>query len=185
MHPNPRRVIPILSLVVLAGAVWWYFGYGRVQAEASKLSVSGTIEATQVTLAPEMGGHVLEILASKGDMVQAGQVLVRFEDSLLQAQLRQAQAALAQAQANYELVAAGPPPEQQQTAIAAAELELINAQQALDELYEKANLMAAKAAKDVADGRDAVRLAERRVESLTTPASQTDIDIADYSPNRQ
>ena len=107
MHPNPRKIIPVILFVVLAGVAWWYFRSERVQTNTDKISASGTIEATQVTLAPEMGGKVVEILANKGDVVQSGQVLVRFEDALLQAQLGQAQATLAQAQANYDLVAAG------------------------------------------------------------------------------
>ncbi len=58
--------------------------------------------------------------------------------TLLLAQLEQARAALAQAQANYDLVAAGAPAEQRQAAIAAAELELTSAQQALQSLYDTA-----------------------------------------------
>jgi len=178
MHPNPRKIIPVILVVVLAGAAWWYFRSERVQTNTDKISASGTIEATQVTLAPEMGGKVVEILANKGDVVQSGQVLVRFEDTLLQAQLGQAQATLAQTQANYDLVAAGLPPEQREVAIVAAKLELIKAQQALDELYEKTELMAAQAYQAVVEDEQAVEDAQEYLDNLHSPAPQIHIDQA-------
>jgi multidrug resistance efflux pump len=142
------------------------------------ISASGTIEATQVSLAPEMGGKVVEILANKGDTVQAGKVLIRFEDALLQAQLGQAQAALAQAQANYDLVAAGLPHEQREVAIVASELELINAQQAIDELFEKTELIAAQAYQAVVKAEQAVEDAQEYLDNLQSPAPQVHIDQA-------
>ena len=180
MHKFPRKfvILPIALLIAITGAVWWMLNEKPALAENGPLKASGTIESTQAIIAPQMGGQVMEVLAQKGEVVRAGQVLVRFSDTLLEAQLAQARAALAQAEANYDLVAAGVPEEQQQLAIAAAELELVSAQQALDELYTKNKLAAAQAAKAVADSRDLVRDAERIHESLKSPASQTDIDIA-------
>src|SRR5512143_3285463 len=107
MHSKARRIIPVFLLLAAAALAWFYFGRAGASAETGASTVSGTIEATQIILAPEIGGRVLEVLADEGDSVTRGQALVRFEDSLLQAQMRQAEAALAQAQANYELVAAG------------------------------------------------------------------------------
>jgi multidrug resistance efflux pump len=180
MHKFPRKlvILPILLLVAGSGYAWWMLSGRSARAETGPLAASGTIESTQVIVAPQVGGQVVEVLAQNGEEVQAGQVLVRFSDTLLEAQLVQAQAAFAQAEANYNLVAAGAPDEQQQLAIAAAQLELVSAQQALDELYTKNALAAAQAAKTVADSRDLVRDAERINESLNSPASQTDIDIA-------
>jgi multidrug resistance efflux pump len=178
MHPNPRKIIPVLFVVVLAGAAWWYFRSERVQTDTGMISASGTIEATQVSLAPEMGGKVVEILANKGDTVQAGKVLIRFEDALLRAQLGQAQAALAQAQANYDLVAAGLPHEQREVAIVASELELINAQQAIDELFEKTELIAAQAYQAVVKAEQAVEDAQEYLDNLQSPAPQVHIDQA-------
>lgn len=180
MHKFPRKlvVLPIALIIVIIGTVWWMLSEKPALAETGPLKASGTIESTQAIVAPQMGGQVMDVLVLKGEEVRAGQVLVRFSDTLLEAQLAQARAALAQAEANYDLVASGAPAEQQQLAIAAAELELVSAQQALDELYTKNKLAAAQAAKAVADSRDLVRDAERINESLKSPASQTDIDIA-------
>jgi multidrug resistance efflux pump len=58
------------------------------------LTASGFIAADQVRVAPEIGGKVVEILVAEGDSVQPGDVLLRLDDELLQAQLQQAQAAV-------------------------------------------------------------------------------------------
>lgn len=180
MHKIPKKLIILPVALLIAGAVaaWWYLDQRGVRAEDDEIAASGTIEATQVDVAPEIGGQVTDVLAQAGEYVQAGQELVLFTDALLDAQMQQTLAALDQAQANYEMVAAGLPVEQQELAIAAAELELISAKQAIDELYDKNELAAAQAAKEVADTRDLERDAQRIYDSLQSPASQTDIDIA-------
>jgi HlyD family secretion protein len=178
MHPNPKKVAPVLLVVLLAALGWFYFNQVNVQAETSALSASGTIEATQVSIAPELGGKVIAVLVGEGDPVHAGQVLVKFEDTLLQAQLEQAQATLAQAQANYDLVAAGPTPEQRQANLTAAQLELLSAQKALDDLNDNAALQAAAAYQQIAQAEKALDTATKQHDSLVSGATQADIDSA-------
>ena len=178
MHPNPRKVAPVLILIIIAAAAWWYFGRATAQEENGPISASGTIEATQVNIASEIGGQVGEVLAQEGEAVTAGQVMIRFEDTLLQAQLAQAQAALAQAQANYNLVAAGMPDEQRRVAITTAEMEVLTAQQTLDDLYNKAELMAAPVLQESALAENATDNRGQRRDNLETPADQADIDAA-------
>jgi HlyD family secretion protein len=108
-----RKRLPILILVILA-AVGVYLWSSRTSAQSGGLAASGTIETTDVTIAPEAGGRVLEVLAKEGETVQAGQVIIHIDDSLLKAQLAQAQQSVAAAQAsrkaaqaNYDLLKAG------------------------------------------------------------------------------
>jgi HlyD family secretion protein len=180
MHKIPKKliIIPVALLIAVAGTAWWYIDQISVRAEDDQITASGTIEATQIEVAPEIGGQITEVLAQAGESIHAGQELVVFTDALLEAQMQQVLAASDQAEANYEMVAAGLPVEQQELAIAAAELELISAQQVIDELYDKNELAAAQAAKAVADARDLERDAQMIYDSLRSPASQTDIDIA-------
>ncbi len=73
------------------------------QAATSALQASGTITAHSVLLAPEIGGKLTEITASKGASVKSGDILFKLDDQLLLAQLSQAQAAVQVAQANLDL----------------------------------------------------------------------------------
>lgn len=179
MHPNLRRVIPIvLVLAALAAIGYWYFEVRPVRADGGALTASGTIEITQVTIAPEIGGRVLEVLAEEGQAVQAGQTLVRFEDQLLRTQLAQAQAALSLAEANLNLVAAGTPLDQRQAAITAAELERTNARQALDALKENSKLTEAQLLKATADLDRERDKAQQYLDSVLSAGDQADIDAA-------
>jgi HlyD family secretion protein len=87
------------------------------------LTVSGTIEANTVNLAPEIGGKIIAIDVQEGDTLDAGMRVFQLDDAMLQAQLNQASAALkaaqasqAVAQANLELLQAGPTDAQIQAA---------------------------------------------------------------------
>jgi multidrug efflux pump subunit AcrA (membrane-fusion protein) len=178
MHLNLRRAAPFIVVIFLAAVAFWFFWGEDGQQENGPLSASGTIEAHQVVLASEIGGKVTDVLATEGELVRIDDALVKFDDKLLLAQLDQAQAALVQAQANYNLVAKGLPEEQRQLAVTTAEMELLSAQQALDDLYEKADLMAAGALQEIAQAEKAIDYARRRQNNLVTPADQADIDDA-------
>jgi multidrug efflux pump subunit AcrA (membrane-fusion protein) len=72
-------------------------------------------------------GRIVTVAVARGDEVQPGDVLVTLETDLLQAHVRQAEAALAVAQAKLALAEAGPRPEE----VAMAEAQLLAAEGAL------------------------------------------------------
>lgn len=77
------------------------------QVEIGDISQISTVNGKiapqkEVSIMPKMGGKVSEVRFAVGDQVGQGDVLVRLETTELQAQLKQAQAALAMSQANYE-----------------------------------------------------------------------------------
>jgi HlyD family secretion protein len=74
------------------------------------LIASGSVEGEAVSIVSESGGQILDIYAGEGDAVEAGQVLVRLDDSLLQAQMAQAKAAVQVAEAELASVRAGTHP---------------------------------------------------------------------------
>ena len=178
MHPNPRKIAPvIIFLGIAAAAIYYLTTVSSIQA-IGPLSASGTVEAVEVSLAPEINGRVLEVLVNEGDHISAGDTLIRLDDSLLQSQLEQARAALAVAEANYDLVAAGQPAEQQTAAIAAAEAELISVEQALEAIRDNWPDQATRAQQALKDARQRQYNAKRNLGYLTTSADQVDIDLA-------
>ncbi|MGD2144168.1 MAG: efflux RND transporter periplasmic adaptor subunit, partial [Anaerolineae bacterium] len=90
----------------------------------SPITASGFIEGKEVAVAAEMQGLIAEILVSRGDDVEVGEVVVRLDDSALKSQLSEAQAGLATARANLDRVEAGVRAEE----IAAASASLAEAQ---------------------------------------------------------
>ena len=100
--------VPIIILLVLALLTAGYFGIRALTADkGTGLSASGTIEADQVTVAPETGGKVIEVLVSEGAPVVKGDVLFRLDGSLLAAQRDLAAANLAVAQNARQLAETG------------------------------------------------------------------------------
>jgi len=86
MHPKrpPVPVIVILMLVLIVGG---YYGLQVLFDESNgELQASGTIEAIDVSVSPEVAGKVTEVLADEGGIVSAGDPLLRLDDSVLTAQ---------------------------------------------------------------------------------------------------
>ena len=83
---------------------------------SGSIEASGTIEAEEVVIASEFGGRVEDILADEGDDVEAGDVLLRLDTAIVEAQIGEAGAGLASAQANLARVEAGARPGEIQTA---------------------------------------------------------------------
>ncbi|MCL4459976.1 MAG: efflux RND transporter periplasmic adaptor subunit [Chloroflexi bacterium] len=114
-----RARIAIAIILLLAGSVGaWYFAQGN-QAGSKELTGSGTIEAEEVSIVAEVGGRIEGIFVDEGTEVRAGDRLVGLDTALLEAQLKQAQAAAAVARANLALVQAGARDEETRQAKAA------------------------------------------------------------------
>ena len=68
MHPNPRVIIPIVVVAALAVVVYTFVTM-RQEADVHSLTVSGTIEATEIHLGTQQGGEVKGVYVDKGDKV--------------------------------------------------------------------------------------------------------------------
>ncbi len=69
--------------------------------------VSGQVEATEVQVAPEVGGRLLEIPINEGDRVKAGDVVAKIDTRDVELALQRARAERAQADAQLRLLEAG------------------------------------------------------------------------------
>jgi HlyD family secretion protein len=105
---------------------------GGASAGESVLSASGYVVAHhKIAVGAKVMGRVAWIGVEKGDRVQEGQVLVRLEDSEFRAQVNQAQANLAAAQARADRLRTGSRPEEKlkdKAAVLQAEANLKNAE---------------------------------------------------------
>lgn len=103
---------------------------------ASDLRLSGALEADSANVAAEISAPIAEIAVQEGEPVRAGQALIRLDDTLLQAQRAQAEAAVNTARAALALAQAGPRANAVQAAqaeVARAQAELAGARQAVSD----------------------------------------------------
>lgn len=116
--------------------------------DAGSLSVDGRLVPRHyVNLSTASSGQVLELYVQEGDWVEAGDVLLRLEGE-------------------EQLVAQK----------AGIELELVNARNALNDLYLNAGIELALAEKSLAETQRELAFAEDKVEGLKRPTPQSDIE---------
>ncbi len=100
-------------------------------APATAARVSGQADATEVQVAPEVGGRVIELAIQEGDRVKQGDVVARLDSRDADLALQRAQAERSQADAQLRLLQAGSRPEdirQAEAQAAAADAEVAAAQ---------------------------------------------------------
>lgn len=116
-HNRPPVPVIIIVLLALLGAAAYFLWPQFQPAAETGLTASGTVETVQTSIAPEIGGKVLDVLVDDGDSVSAGDILLRLDASLLEAQralatagldtaksaVSTAEAAAASARAQYDL----------------------------------------------------------------------------------
>src|SRR3990172_3394173 len=107
MQHRKRIIIPIVLVLAIAALTIWYLVGGGRAAGNGALDASGTVEADEVAIATELSGRVAEVLAGQGDTVAAGDLVLRLDDSLLQAQRGRSLTALEAAKKNLVVAAAG------------------------------------------------------------------------------
>jgi HlyD family secretion protein len=96
-------IILIAVLIVVAGVAGWaYFRSTR-----PTLALSGEVQAREIRNGSRFGGRVRRVFVREGQIVQAGQPLVEFEDTDLKAKIADARATLNQAIARERLLARG------------------------------------------------------------------------------
>jgi multidrug efflux pump subunit AcrA (membrane-fusion protein) len=126
-----------------------------IEPFAPIVSATGIVVPQEsATLSMTTAGILGELMVEEGSQVAAGEVLGRLE-------LQQ-------------------PLESYQAAVTAANLELASANQALDDLYENASLLAAIAQKEVTQAQDDLKEADRKRNNLNYDrASEASIDAAE------
>lgn len=85
------------AVLVVGGGVAWYV-LSRPALPPGFAAGNGRLEANAIYVATKYPGRVKDILFNEGDTVEAGQVVARMDTSALEAQLRQAQAQIKEAE---------------------------------------------------------------------------------------
>src|SRR5208283_5086569 len=95
---NRKRILIIGAVAIAITATALYAGWFR---RDNSLQGSGTVEARNIRVGSKVGGRIDKVLVREGDSVQAGQILITFDDKELLASLDQSRAAAEKAKRGY------------------------------------------------------------------------------------
>ncbi|MCP4424136.1 MAG: HlyD family efflux transporter periplasmic adaptor subunit [Chloroflexi bacterium] len=155
----------------------------RPSRNMGALMASGSIEAEEVTIASELGGRIVDLMADEGDAVEQGAMLFQLDQRTLQAQrdgaaanVAQAQAALDAAKAQLAQAQAGATDED----IAMAEAAVTSAQGALAaaEAGVSQAEISAGSARTVSESESSVAMAEAVVAQAEGVLAAARADLA-------
>jgi HlyD family secretion protein len=106
MRKRILGLVIVLVIIIIGGGLWWYYNHTATSTAATGITASGFIESTNVSVSSEISGRIITLTVNEGDTVKAGDTLVKLDDSSQKAQLNQAAAALAVAQAGLQQASA-------------------------------------------------------------------------------
>jgi multidrug resistance efflux pump len=157
-------------------------GRQATATEEDALRASGSIEGEEVAIVPEFGGRIVRLDVREGDEVDTGQVLVELDTSSLLAQMSQADAAVAAAEANLENVKAGVHPAEI-LAAEAATLKAVTQRDAAQTAWQDVQALLnepQEIAAQIAQARAAVDLAGAQIEQAKARIAAAEAERDQY-----
>ena len=137
-----RSIIPIILILAALWYFWvrpagslataWNSLVNPASATLGALTASGTVETTEINVAPEVAGKIMAVDVQEGDTVHVGDALVHFDDSILKDQRTIASANLETAKIALVQLTSPATIANIEKAIAQDKQDIDNAQQAYD-----------------------------------------------------
>ncbi len=137
-----RSIIPVILLLAALWYFWvrpsgslataWNSLVNPASASLGALTASGTVETTEINVAPEVAGKIMAVDVQEGDTVRVGDALVHFDDSILKDQRTIASANLETAKIALVQLTSPATIANVQKSIAQDKQDIDNAQQAYD-----------------------------------------------------
>jgi HlyD family secretion protein len=144
----------IVVLAVLAVAAWVGWQWYEARLGAGRLFASGTIQATEVDISPQVAGRIIRLSVEEGDTVRAGQVVAELEPAEAGAQVAAAEAAVRQADTN----------------VAGAQAAVTSQAEATNAQVAQANAQVGAAGTAVPQAETALAIQERTYQNAVTQA---------------
>jgi HlyD family secretion protein len=97
-----KKKLPILILLIAAGAGVYMWRSGHFDGPKTAIQVSGNLELTQVDLSFKIAGRMTELYVREGETVKKGQVIAKLDAKQLEEQHARDMAAITGAQSAYD-----------------------------------------------------------------------------------
>lgn len=108
-----KKIIPVIIVLGLIGGAYYYFyHYKAEQTIDNNITLYGNIDIRQVDLAFRVPGRIKEMIYDEGDLIEAGQVIARLDQTTFNEDLERARAELSQARANQQKLINGTRPQE-------------------------------------------------------------------------
>ncbi|QXE89636.1 efflux RND transporter periplasmic adaptor subunit [Geomonas subterranea] len=112
-----RKLIPIILLVAVAAGAGYFFTHRAAKdAGATSVTLSGNIEAHESVLGFKVPGRLTELPVEEGELVKAGDILARLDQSDYRQQVQIDEAGVGTRQAELGLATAGSRPQEKKAA---------------------------------------------------------------------
>lgn len=161
------RHIPTFTLLLLASGIL----FSGCNLKRDQPDGSGTIECTQVQVAPQVGGRLLQLPPQEGDALTNGQLVAQIDASDYRLKRDEARSALALAQSQLDLLLAGSRTEDVQRGQAQVREARASSEAAAAEVKRIAQAFAQKSVTQKQMD-DATAQAERTAAALTAAEQQ-------------
>ena len=112
MYWGIGTLVFLILFVIIGKSAGWIGKTKELEVELAKakkvsitekVSASGTVQpVTEVKIAPEVSGEIIELHVEDGDSVRLGELLVKIRPDILKSQLERYEASLSQVRANVE-----------------------------------------------------------------------------------
>lgn len=90
---SKKKIIPIVTIVIIILAAVWYFN--RPQTAAIEIVLYGNVDIRQVSLAFNSNERIVEMLKDEGDIVTKDEVMARLDTETLKLQMNRTRAQIA------------------------------------------------------------------------------------------
>ena len=97
-----KKRLPILLLLIAAGAGYYFWQNGTFAGSRNTIPVSGNLELTLVDLSFKIAGRMTELNVREGDTVKKGQIIARLDPVQLEQQHERDTASISGAQSAYD-----------------------------------------------------------------------------------
>ncbi len=163
---SKRRMAILLSIAAIPLLLWYAWTQFFGDLNHRTISVTGTLQAKEIPVASKVGGRIAAVFAQEGDTVKAGQTLVEFDISELDARKENLLSNIARSQSLLKELKNGPRP-----------AEIAKSRAAADQALKQWEMLkAGNRPEDIARVRSQVQEAQSNLDLLRHGYRKEDID---------